>query len=104
MKPLVLFSSLAVLCAGGLAALSYKGWQEDPSALTSLTSGSQTVKIKPAETASTPPASQQSAETSAAPAAEKAEEGTEKAEEKSEKSRGKSCCCCTQGSRNCSIC
>ncbi len=78
MKPLVLFSSLAVLCAGGLAALSYKGWQEDPSALTSLTSGSQTVKIKPAETASTPPASQQSAETSAAPA-EKAEE---KAEEK----------------------
>ena len=73
MKPLVLFSSLAVLCAGGLAVLSYKGWQDDPSALTSLTSGSQTVKIKPAETASTPPASQQSAETSAAPA-EKAEE------------------------------
>lgn len=76
MKPLVLFSSLAVLCAGGLMALSYQGWRDDPSALTSLSSGSQTVKIKPAETASTPPASQQSAETSAAPA-EKAEEKTE---------------------------
>ena len=88
MKPLVLFSSLAVICAGGLAALSYKGLQDDPSALTSLSSGSQTVKIKPAETASTPPASQQSAETTAAPTekpAEKAEESApEKAEEKSE--------------------
>jgi len=88
MKPLVLFSSLAVICAGGLAALSYKGLQDDPSALTSLSYGSQTVKIKPAETASTPPASQQSAETTAAPTekpAEKAEESApEKAEEKSE--------------------
>jgi len=88
MKPLVLFSSLAVICAGGLAALSYKGLQDDPSALTSLSSGSQTVKIKPAETASTPPASQLSAETTAAPTekpAEKAEESApEKAEEKSE--------------------
>ncbi len=78
MKPLVLFSSLAVLCAGGLMALSYEGWQDDPSALTSLSSGSQTVKIKPVETVSTPPASQQSAETSAAPA----EKADEKAEEK----------------------
>lgn len=73
MKPLVLFSSLAVLCAGGLMALSYKGLQDDPSALTALSSGSQTVKIKPAEAVSTPPATQKSAETTAAPA-EKAEE------------------------------
>jgi nucleoid-associated protein YgaU len=88
MKPLVLFSSLAVLCAGGLAALSYKGLQDDPSALTSLSSGSQTVKIKPADTASTPPTSQQSAETSAVTTektAEKTEESApEKAEEKPE--------------------
>ncbi|WP_108882040.1 LysM peptidoglycan-binding domain-containing protein [Anderseniella sp. Alg231-50] len=73
MKPLVLFSSLAVLCAGGLMALSYKGLQDDPSALTSLSSGSQTIKINPAEAVSTPPATQQSAETKTAPA-EKAEE------------------------------
>ncbi|MEO1159715.1 MAG: Ig-like domain-containing protein [Pseudomonadota bacterium] len=73
MKPLVLFSSLAVLCAGGLMALSYKGLQDDPSALTSLSSGSQTVNIKPAEAESTPPATGQSAETKAAPS-EKAEE------------------------------
>jgi len=88
MKPLVLFSSLAVLCAGALAALSYKGLQDDPSALTSLSSGSQTVNIKPAETASTPPASQQSAETAATSTektAEKAEQGAvEKAQEKPE--------------------
>lgn len=72
MKPLVLFSSLAVLCAGGLMALSYKGLQDDPSALTSLSSSSQTIKIKPAEAVSTPPATQKSAETTAAPV-EKAE-------------------------------
>ncbi len=86
MKPLVMFSSLAVLCAGGLMALSYKGLQDDPSALTSLSSGSQTVNIKPAEAISNQPAAQQSAETEAAPAAKaeetaKAEEAT-KAEEK----------------------
>lgn len=86
MKPLVLFSSLAVLCAGALAAISYKGLQDDPSALTSLSSGSQTVNIKPAESVSTPPASQQSAETAATSTqetAEKAEQGSpEKAQEK----------------------
>lgn len=76
MKPLVLFSSLAVLCAGGLMALSYQGWQDDPSALTSLSSGSQTVNIKPAETASAPSAEQKVAETEAA--------GTEKVEQKTE--------------------
>ncbi len=86
MKPLVLFSSLAVLCAGGLMALSYKGLQDDPSALTSLSSGSQTVNIKPAEAVSNPPAAQQSAETETPPAA-KAEEAAKteeapKAEEK----------------------
>lgn len=86
MKPLVMFSSLAVLCAGGLMALSYKGLQDDPSALTSLSSGSQTVNIKPAEAISNQPAAQQSAETETAPAAKaeetgKAEEAT-KAEEK----------------------
>ncbi|MGI9511447.1 MAG: hypothetical protein ACR2OL_00975 [Anderseniella sp.] len=79
MKPLVLFSSLAVLCAGGLMALSYKELQDDPSALTSLSSGSQTVKIKPAEAVSTPPATQQSAETETAPAAKPEE--TAKTEE-----------------------
>lgn len=88
MKPLVLFSSLAVLCAGGLAALSYKGLQDDPSALTSLSSVSQTIKIKPAETVSTAPASQQSAEATAASTektAKKTEESTEdKVEEKPE--------------------
>ena len=84
MKPLVLFSSLAVLCAGGLAALSYKGLQDDPSALTSLSSSSQTVKIKPAETASTPPASQQSAETTAAPTEKTAEKAEENAQDKIE--------------------
>ncbi|MEO9875811.1 MAG: Ig-like domain-containing protein [Anderseniella sp.] len=84
MKPLVLFSSLAVLCAGGLAALSYKGLQDDPSALTALSSGSQTVNIKPAETATTPPASQQSAETKVAPAEKTAEKTAENAEEKTQ--------------------
>lgn len=78
MKPLVLFSSLAVLCAGGLMALSYEGWQDDPSALTSLSSDSQTVKIKPAETVSIPPASQQTAETSAATTEKTAEKTEEK--------------------------
>ena len=73
MKPLVLFSSLAVLCAGGLMALSYQGWQDEPSALTSLAPGSQTVKIKPGEAVSTPPAVQQPAEATPA-VAEKPEE------------------------------
>lgn len=81
MKPLVLFSSLAVLCAGGLMALSYEGWQDDPSALTSLSSGSQTVNIKPAEAVSTPPATQPSADTKAATAETKTVE-PEKPEEK----------------------
>jgi nucleoid-associated protein YgaU len=49
MKPLVLFSSLAVVCAGGLLALSYEGWRDQPSALTSLsTSTATTVAQSPA--------------------------------------------------------
>jgi len=44
MKPLILFSSLATICAGGLLALSYQGWQDDPSALSSLSSSPQSAK------------------------------------------------------------
>lgn len=57
MKPLAVFSSLAVLCAGGLLALSYQGWREDPSAVTAMTKNDQTVSIEPREAVSTPPAS-----------------------------------------------
>ena len=46
MKPLVLFSSLAVLCAGGLLALSYQGWRDDPSVVTALNTAGQPVEIK----------------------------------------------------------
>lgn len=57
MKPLAVFSSLAVLCAGGLLALSYQGWRDDPSAVTAMTKNDQTVSIQPREAVSTPPAS-----------------------------------------------
>lgn len=73
MKPLVLFSSLAVLCASGLLALSYEGWQDDPSALTSLSSETKRVKINPAVAVSTPQTAQPSTETKTA-ATKKVEE------------------------------
>ena len=66
MKPLVLFSSMAVLCASGLLALSYDGWHDDPSALTSLSSETTRIKINPGVAVSTPQADQPSADTKAA--------------------------------------
>jgi nucleoid-associated protein YgaU len=56
MKPLAVFSSLAVLCGGGLLALSYQGWQNDPSVVTTMTKGDQKVSINGREAVSTPPA------------------------------------------------
>jgi nucleoid-associated protein YgaU len=56
MKPLAVFSSLAVLCAGGLLALSYQGWQDDPSVVTAMTQDDQKVSIDAREAVSTPPA------------------------------------------------
>ncbi len=66
MKPLVLFSSMAVLCASGLLALSYDGWHDDPSALTSLSSETMRIKINPGVAVSSPQADQPSVETRAA--------------------------------------
>ncbi len=74
MKPLVLFSSLAVLCASGLLALSYEGWQDDPSALTSLSTETSRVKINPGVAVSNPPASE--------PATQAPSVASQKAEEK----------------------
>jgi nucleoid-associated protein YgaU len=73
MKPLVLFSSLAVLCASGLLALSYKGWQDDPSALTSLSAETKRVQINSAVPVSNPPTAQPSTEVESV-ATKKAEE------------------------------
>ncbi len=56
MKPLAVFSSLAVLCAGGLLALSYQGWRDDPSAVTAMTKNDQTVAIDAREAVPAPPA------------------------------------------------
>ncbi len=56
MKPLAVFSSLAVLCAGGLLARSYQGWQDDPSVVTAMTQDDQKVSIDAREAVSTPPA------------------------------------------------
>jgi nucleoid-associated protein YgaU len=47
------------LCAGGLLALSYQGWRDDPSAVTAMTKNDQTVSIQPREAVSTPPAAVQ---------------------------------------------
>jgi nucleoid-associated protein YgaU len=46
MKPLVLFSGLAIACAGGLLALSYQGWRDDPSVVSSLNQSSSAVPVK----------------------------------------------------------
>jgi hypothetical protein len=49
MKPLVLFSGLAIACAVGLLALSYQGWRDDPSVVSSLEQGGAAVpaRLKP---------------------------------------------------------
>jgi hypothetical protein len=47
MKPLVLFSGLAIACAVGLLALSYQGWRDDPSVVVaSLEQGGAAVPAK----------------------------------------------------------
>jgi nucleoid-associated protein YgaU len=46
MKPLVLFSGLAIACAVGLLALSYQGWRDDPSVVASLEQGGAAVPAK----------------------------------------------------------
>ncbi len=69
MKPIVLFSSLAVLCAGGLLALSYEGWQDEPSALSSLAGGSESVKVKSADAVSNDQSASAGAEKEPTPSA-----------------------------------
>jgi nucleoid-associated protein YgaU len=58
MKPIVLFSSLAALCAAGLLALSYQGWRDDESVVTALNqpagSAVQTVSGEPSSAPETP--------------------------------------------------
>ncbi len=56
MKPLAVFSSLAVVCAGGLLALSYQGWRDDPSAVSVMSKSDQTVSIDAREAVSAPSA------------------------------------------------
>ncbi|MGB7204835.1 MAG: hypothetical protein WBD37_05135, partial [Anderseniella sp.] len=68
MKPLVLFSGLALASAGGLLALTYQGWRDEPSALTSLSNSTQAVNIEKGEAVSTPPATQPAAPSSTPPA------------------------------------
>lgn len=46
MKPLVLFSGLAIACAGGLLALSYQGWRDDPSVVSSLNQSTTPVPVR----------------------------------------------------------
>jgi nucleoid-associated protein YgaU len=46
MKPLGLFSGLAIACAGGLLALSYQGWRDDPSVVSSLNQSTSAVPVK----------------------------------------------------------
>lgn len=69
MKPLAVFSSLAVLCAGGLLALSYQGWRDDPSAVTAMTKNDQTVAIDAREAVPAPSAPSSSSTGDQQPAA-----------------------------------